>query len=257
MELIDRRGWDRDDLPFQGLGADPAHIEAGAIGDDRPVTDSVRYPASFDIVRLAPIGEPAYLDVDEAHCDYLDEQMISVVPDDLSDAGKPAWHLNVSAKRFRFVLTFYSDAGAPLRKVTWEREGDELVLRRTVDLFYPEGDPGRPVPWVEIPYVDREYSARGTVTVTHAPPGRVSGVTKAEQKRARSLPSFAGGAPEGRNGPVHTVGGLPAVKLPLPAFGHWGALLEASAPEDLLRLGPGAAEAAAAYAAADPSRHSV
>ncbi len=211
------------------------------------MSEAFRYPRSFDVVRLEALGDPPYLDVEEAEITWLDGQMLDVLPAGAAEA-KPAWHLNISASAFRFSLTFFSSLGTPVRKVAWEHDGELLHLRTTVDLFHPDGDPAGPVAWIDIPYVEREFTPTGVVRVTFAPPGRGSGATKEKRARDRRLPSFAGGMPEGRNGGVHTRRGVAVPRLPMPGFGAWEGVVEASVPDELVRFGAGAAAAARAFA---------
>lgn len=211
-----------------------------------------RYPRSFELARRQAIGDPPYLDVDEARAAHAAGQALTVISSEDGSNGTPQWYLRVSAKGFRFTLTFYSDLGTSIRQVSWERDGDDVRRVRTVDLFHPDGDPGRDVAWIDVPYVDRVYAANGTVTVTWSPPGRISGETEESRQRNRELPSFAAGPTHGENGPVHTVRGVPAVRQPVPAFDAWQPLVDASAPEELERFGPGALTAAKAYSAARP-----
>lgn len=211
-----------------------------------------RYPRRFELARRQAIGDPPYLDVDEAREAYAAGNALAVISGDDGSTVVPRWYLSISAKGFRFTLTFYSDLGSSIRQATWERDGDDLRRVRTVDLFHPDGDLGRNVPWINLPYVDRVYAANGTVTVTWSPPGRISGETEESRQRNRELPSFAAGPTHGQNGPVHTVRGVPAVCQPVPAFDAWQPFVDASAPEELERFGPGALAAAKAYSAARP-----
>jgi hypothetical protein len=213
---------------------------------------TVRYPTGIEVSKLEAMGDPPYLDVLEARELYDAGRALDVISGADGAGGVPQWYLQVSAKGFRFVLTFYSDVGTTIRKVTWERDGDDLRLVRTTDLFHPDGDPGRDVPWIDLPYVDRVYSAKGVVTVTWSPPGRISGQTEASRQRNRELPSFAAGPTHGENGPVHTVRDVPVVRRAVPVFDAWQPLLDASAPDDLVRFGAAATEAAMAYARARP-----
>lgn len=218
----------------------------------RPEVGAFRYPRSFELSRRQAMGDPPYLDLLEARELYAAGRALDVIPGADGASGLPTWHLHVSSKGFRFVLTFCSELGTPIRKVTWERDGDDLRLVRTTDLFHPEGDPGRVVAWIGLPYVDRVYSPQGVATVTWSPPGRISGVTEESRRRNRELPSFAAGPTHGENGPVHTVRGVPVVRCAVPDLDGWQPLLDASAPEDLVRFGAAATEAAKAYSRARP-----
>lgn len=212
---------------------------------------TVRYPTGFEVSKLVAMGDPPYLDDAEAHVQYDAGMSLQVI----SEAdGSLEWYMFIAAKGFEFDVTFHAETGTPVRKVTWRRDGGGLRCVETVDFFYPEGDPGRPMAWVDITNVTREFSSKGAMTVTYAPPGRVSGAGgKRPKKRERPLPSFAGGEPEGRNGRQHTVRDVDAQRVPVPEFGRWEHLLAASAPEALTRFGAGADGAAEAYADSVPA----
>lgn len=217
----------------------------------------VRYPRSFDIVRLQATGEPPHLAAAEAADDYAAGHGLTVVPAEVSELGLPRWSLQIGpayGRGQRFTVTFYGEFGTPLRDVVWQRYGNELLREQTVDLFYPEGDPCGRVPWIGIPYVDRRYSEAGVATVTYAPPGFVSGREKPKKAKRDKTQNWGDHdqRDDVRNGPTHTVAGVEVPHLPVPAFGEWRAVVEASAPDDLVRFGPGAEAAAEAYAYARP-----
>lgn len=169
-----------------------------------------RYPNRFEISRLQALGDPPFVDEGEARRRYKAGRPVHVLPADVSPSGKPAWHLQCGP---RFAATFYSASGTPLRAVTWERAGDHLILRSTKDLFYPDGDPGRPVPHAEITVVTREYSTDGVAMTTIEPAGE-PGV----RQRAAGV-------------------SLEGLKVPVPAFGQWDAVLEAGSPTSLQHVG--------------------
>lgn len=212
---------------------------------------TVRYPTGFEVSKLVAMGDPPYLGDDQAHAHYDGGRALQVISE---ASGTLAWYMFISAERFEFDVTFYSETGTPVRKVIWRRDDGCLRCVETVDLFYPEGDPGRPMAWVDITNVTREFSSKGAMTVTYAPPGRVSGAGgKRPKKRERPLPSFAGGEPQGRNGRQHTVRDVGVRRILVPEFGRWEHLLAASAPETLTRFGAGADRAAEAYADSVPA----
>lgn len=212
-----------------------------------------RYPRQVELSRLEVMGDAPFLDVAEAERDYREGRGLYVFSASDSTCGKPYWFLSVRPGGARWVARFYSDAGSVTREVTWEAVSTELRCVETIDLFYPDGDPGRIVPWEDVINVTREFSSGGVMKVTYAPPGRVSGAeTSKKRKKDRQLPSFAAG-PEGRNGRQHTVREVPLERLAVPTFGDWEELLRASAPADLVRFGEGAAEAAETYADSVPA----
>lgn len=178
----------------------------------------VLYPQQFELSRLEASGEPPYLDVDDARQRYDAGQSIRVVP----EGNPPAWFLLVSPKRHRFLVTYYADSRTPLREVTWEDDGDGLLCRRIIDLFYPDGDPAGRVPYAQIFSVTQQISADGVVEATLASPigdddfREASGVSLDEYRSA------------------------------LPAFGEWEPLLAAGAPPTRDRFGLDAIDAALA-----------
>lgn len=207
------------------------------------MTGTFGYSEDFEVFRM---------DAEEARAAYGAGGPVDVTS--VQDPGQPSWHVAIA--RRGFVVTFNTGGGAPLREATWVRSGDELLLRTTVDFFYPDGDPRHRQPLLEVLYVERSYAASGVVTVTFSPPGRVSGESKPKKrtKRRGEVPAYADHdqRDDVRNGPVHTVRDVQVPRLPIPEFGMWKPLLAASAPEDLVRVGPGAEAAAREYADARP-----
>lgn len=193
------------------------------------VTDPL-YPRRFEMVRLEALGEPAYLGIDEAQRRYDEERGLSVV----SGERPVSWSVEVSPKRRRFVVTFYTRSGTPLRAATWEEDDDRLLCRRTVDLFYPDGDPGRRVPFIDLVTVTQHVSADGVIGVELSSPiddDEVLEVAGAE---------------------------LNGLRVTMPTFGEWTPLLEASAPIVLDRFGVDSIPAAIALAhASAPSNARV
>ena len=173
------------------------------------------YPTGVDFHTLTPVGDPPYFSADAARELYDTGKPLEVLR-----GGEPReWLLRVSPRHHRFSVTYYSDRGTPLRDVTWESDGDDLLRRKTIDLFYPDGDPARRLPYVEIISVTHNLSADGVVGVTLATPigddefREVTGVT---------LASF---------------------RTTVPAFGEWDALVAAGAPPTLERFGLDAIDA--------------
>lgn len=182
----------------------------------------IRYPRRLELSRLEPLGDPAYFDTDEAEQRYRAGQSLTVLPEGQS----PTWFLSISPGRARFSLTFHTASGTPVRSAVWEAEGDRLICRRITDLFYPDGDPGRRVPYMQIISVVQEISTDGVVGVTFSCPPDHD-----DYREASDVP-------------------LERFRADVPAFGEWEALNDASAPAPLERFGRDARQAALAYARA-------
>ncbi|RUR01025.1 hypothetical protein [Labedella endophytica] len=178
---------------------------------------TVRYPRRFEYFRLEPLGDPPYLDPDAARERYETGAGLSVV----EDTDPPGWYLEVSAQRQRFTVTFYASSTTPLRTVTWEKNDDVLQCRRILDLYYPDGDPGRRVPYVEVTTVAQQIFSDGVVDVTLSSP------TVPDQLR------------EVTNAP------MTLFRTDVPAFGEWTPLLLAAITDTRRRFGPDAVAAAA------------
>lgn len=170
--------------------------------------------------RLEALGDPPYLEIDEARRRYTDGQSVRVV----AAGDLPAWFLMVSPKRHRFTLTFYAATGTPIREAMWEDDGGTLFCRRVIDLFYPEGDPGGRVPYAEAISVTRQISTDGVVGVTMASPL---------------------GDDEFRETVLETAG---PYRLAIPDFGEWSPLLDSSTPPELERFGIEALDALTSFA---------
>lgn len=170
--------------------------------------------------RLEALGDPPYLEIDEARRRYTDGQSVRVV----AAGDPPAWFLMVSPKRHRFTLTFYAATGTPIREAMWEDDGGTLFCRRVIDLFYPEGDPGGRVPYAEAISVTRQISTDGVVGVTMASPL---------------------GDDEFRETVLETAG---PYRLAIPDFGEWSPLLDSSTPPELERFGIEALDALTSFA---------
>lgn len=180
---------------------------------------SVRYPKQFELSRLEAVGDPPYLEVDEARRRYEAGQSVRVV----SEGSPPAWFLIVAPQRHRFTVTYYAPSGTPLREAMWEADAGGLLCRRVIDLFYVDGDPGRRVAYAELISVTRQVSADGLVSATMASPM---------------------GKDEFRETTLASVDGF---RLPEPSFGEWQPLVEAGDVGDEGRFGIDAIDAAIAF----------
>ncbi|MDJ1115532.1 hypothetical protein [Microbacterium dauci] len=183
----------------------------------------VRYPKRFEIYRLEALGDDPYFSLDDAATRFESGQLVTVVPD-----TAVLWRLSISASRFpydggrRFTLTHFTAGKTPLREVRWESDGGALVRRSTLDMFYPEGDPGRRVPYAAIITVHQQHFTDGILQVRRSSP--------IDEDRFVEVAVRPGGD-----------------RIDAPAFGAWGALVEASAPADVQRFGLDAIDAADAY----------
>ncbi|MFI8631011.1 hypothetical protein ACIGEP_00265 [Microbacterium sp. NPDC077663] len=182
---------------------------------------AVRYPERFEIYRLEALGENPYLSVDEARRRYDEGRGLTVV----EGSTPPSWYLDASARRHRFSVTFYSPSKTPIRRVDWEDSGGRLLRRGAVDLFYPEGDPGRRVPYSQLLRVEQRWYADGVVHIERSSPVDKDLVTEIC-------------APDD----LHW--------LDVPDFGEWSPLIAASAPSELARFDLDAIDAAEGYARA-------
>jgi len=178
---------------------------------------SVLYPRRFEIYRLEALGDNPYLPDDEAHEQYEQGRGLTVVP-----AGDPiSWTLDVSAKAFRFTVSFHTSRKKLVRRVTWEQVDGMLVRRRIVDRFYPAGE--EQVPLVDVITVTQDISTDGVLELTVRTPGRDDEFTQVDGAIADEL------------------------REPVPEFGDWHPLVEASRPDEVTRTGDGAAAAAQAH----------
>jgi hypothetical protein len=193
------------------------------------VTD-VRYPKRLEINRLEALGDDPYFSLEDAATRFESGQLVTVVPD-----GAVLWRLAVAANRLpfdgarRFTLTHFTAGKTPLREVRWESAGGSLVRRSTLDMFYPEGDPGRRVPYAAIITVQQRHFTDGIVQVRRSSP--------IDEDRFAEVAVRPGGD-----------------RIDLPAFGEWAALVAASTPADEHRFGPDAIDIADAYAVELASR---
>jgi hypothetical protein len=178
---------------------------------------TARYPNRLELYRLEPLGDPPYLDPDDARERYDRGAGLSV----LADADPPGWYLQVSSQRRRFTVTFYTETKTPLRAVTWERDDDVLLCRRILDLYHPDGDPGGRVPYVAVTTVAQEIFSDGVVSITLSSP------TQPDRLR------------EVTNAP------MTLFRENVPVFGEWAPLLLATITDPRRRFGPDAVEAAA------------
>lgn len=179
----------------------------------------VRYPERFEIYRLEALGEDPYLSPGEARRRYDAGSGVTVV----EESAPPSWHLEISARRHRFSVTFCAPTKTPVRRVDWEETDGRLLCRRAVDLFYPEGDPGRRVPYIRLLRVEQDWYADGIVRVERSSPVEDDLVAH-----------------------VRAPGDLRW--LDVPAFGEWAPLIAASAPPELARFDLEAIDAAEHHA---------
>lgn len=190
------------------------------------MSTSVRYPAQFEIYRLEALGDPAYLGESDARGRYDSGKSVRVVPEE----EPPSWFLLVAPQRYRFTVTYYTPTRTPLRTAIWERDGDDLLCRRTTDLFYPDGDPSGTVPSIDLVSVTRHVSADGVVRVTLSSP-----IDDDEDREVDAVE-------------------LASFRMPVPSFGNWDALVSAAAPSPSQRFGLDAIdEAIAALASMVPT----
>ena len=182
-----------------------------------PGAAGVRYPNKFDIARLVAVGTPPYLEVTEAQQRYAAGNSLHVVP----EGEPPAWFLLVAPDHHRFSVTFYAPTGTPLRDATWERDGDGLLCRRLIDLFYPDGDPGRRVPFSQVFSVTHEIGADGIVRSVLSSPIEHDTVVEGSVDLAQ-------------------------VRTALPPFGEWDGVVAPAAPGQSERFGLDAIDAALA-----------
>ncbi len=178
---------------------------------------TARYPNRLELFRLEPLGDPPYLEVDDARERYEAGTGLSVV----ADTDPPTWYLEVSPRGHRYTVTFFAPSRTPLRAVTWERDDDVLRCRRILDLYYPDGDPGGRVPYVTVTTVTQQIFSDGVVDITLSSP------TKPDELR------------EVTNAP------MTLFRTTVPAFGDWEPLLLSAITDTRERFGPGAADAAA------------
>lgn len=186
-----------------------------------------RYPRSLEMFRLEALGDRPYYDDEEARARFDAQRGLTVV----EDREPPTWRIEIAAKYTEaaadfawFEVTYFTTEKTPLREVMWRRVGEDLFCRSVIDVFYPEGDPKGRVRFADVVTVRQEFSTDGVVLVTRRSP--IEGDV------------------------VHEVDGVPVDghRLPVPRFGEWGALLMASAPEEMTRFGWEALDAADEYA---------
>lgn len=187
----------------------------GADQTDTAGAHRFRYPKKFEIYRLEALGDDPYDDESEAREKFESGRSVSVLP-----AGDEVpWSLTVAANTYpfagthRYSLTWYSPSRTPVRQVTWESRGEALVCRDSIDVFYPEGDPGRRLPFVQVITVEQTFAVDGVLQVMMTSP--------IEDERV-----------------VEVVGvDDAALRIAAPAFGEWDELLAASAPTTEARFG--------------------
>lgn len=178
------------------------------------VPGDVRYPRRFEIFRLEALGDDPFLTDAEARDQYEQGRRLAV-----TDAGSPpTWYLDVLPGRQRFTITFYSPHKTPVREVVWEPVDGRLLRRRALEVFYPEGDPKRRVPYSQLLTVDQHWYADGVARIVRSSPideDVFAEIVAGEQDR-----------------------------LDVPEFGEWSALIAASTPADMSRFDVDAIDAA-------------
>ena len=181
------------------------------------VSGDVRYPRRFEIFRLEALGDAPFFTDEDAREQYEQGRRLAV-----TDAGSPpTWYLDILPGQQRFTVTFYSSYKTPIREVVWEATAGRLLRRRALDLFYPEGDPKRRVPYSQLLTVDQHGYADGVARIERSSPideDVFAEITVSEQER-----------------------------IDVPEFGAWSALIAASAPSDVSRFDLDAIEAAEEY----------
>jgi hypothetical protein len=173
----------------------------------------------------AHTAEKDWIGAEEARQYYRAQPGLTVASGALGADGTPPWQVRISPGGW-FRVLFSGEAGTPLREVSWEPRGDLLLLRETKDLFYPDGDPGRRVPYEQVASVTREYFTDGRVRVVLKAP---------DLDLPRTLRDID----------------VEALLQPRPAFGQWAQLVEASSPPSMERYGADASDAALALALED------
>lgn len=174
-----------------------------------------RYPKKFEIYRLEALGDDPYYGLDEARERFADGRLLTVLP----GGDATPWSMSVAANTFpfagthRFSLTWYTPRRTPLRQVTWETLGDALVCRDSIDVFYPDGDPGGRVPFAHVITVEQTFAVDGVRQVTLSSP--LGDETTVEIVDAEDA----------------------ALRVPVPGFGDWAAVVAASVPTDEERFG--------------------
>lgn len=126
--------------------------------------DAFRYPTNFDIFQARVPEGSSYLEPAAAQERYVTGNTLHALAQ--TDSGSV--HLKFSADHCQ--LTTFTPSGVPLREVRWQRDATGLQLRRIVDAYYPEGDPGRRVPYIEVVTVSQAFGADGIAEVTLATP---------------------------------------------------------------------------------------
>ena len=196
------------------------HVHALQAVSGSSVSGEVRYPRRFEIFRLEALGDDAFFTDAEARNEYERGRRLAVT----DAAAPPAWYVDV-LHRDRFTVTFYSPHKTPVRKVEWERADGRLFRRRILDLFYPEGDPKRRVPYSHLLTLDQHWYTDGIAHVSRSSPIDEDLVVE-----------------------VSAPGELQWADIP--AFGEWAPLIEASAPPELGRFDLDAIDVAEGFARA-------
>lgn len=205
--------------------------------DESVTAEGCRYPKRFEIFRLEALGDDPWFTEAQAQERYEGTRGMAIIAGD----DPPGWSIWVSpvypqtpAGFARFAVTLYGPTKTPLREVVWEASDGPLRCQRTLDRFYPEGDPGRWVRGIDTLIVERSFWADGVIEVSMSSPWDDDVVSVIE------------GAPTS----------LPPV-IAMPEFGEWAELLEASALPAVSRFGPDAIDAAIALAGVAVERGSL
>lgn len=176
------------------------------------------YPQQFEIYRLEALGDPPYLTRGEAEQRYAQGRDLTVT----AHGDPPAWTMHVSTKTYRFTVAFHTGQKKLIRRVVWEQADGTLFCRRTIDRFYPAGEQQRPL--IDVITVTQDLSTDGVCEVTISSPDADD-----EFRQIENLP-------------------IDHLRLPVPDFGDWQAILEMSQPEHPDRSGAESTAAARAYA---------
>ena len=179
-----------------------------------------RYPVRLDIFKLVPLGDPSYFTDEQARVTHAAGDALSVLPPE----DPPRWSLRISKQQLSFTVQYYTATGVPIRIAEWEVRDGHLLCARTIDLFYPDGDPGRRVPFADVVTVTRRVYADGVAEVTV--------VTPIEVDECHVLERFP----------------MADLQQRIPSFGDWDLLVDAADPPETNRFGIDALDEALALA---------
>ncbi|MFT3798263.1 hypothetical protein [Microbacterium sp.] len=163
---------------------------------------------------------------EEARQRYSEGKLITFVPNE----RPPAWSFTAMSSRwdtfdgdnYHVRGAFYTPEKTPLRQVQWATVEGVLVCRQVIDVFYPEGNPKRRVPFMSVVTVTQDFGTDGVALITVSSP--------LEEDVVRE------------------VSGVLAPTVAVPQFGRWEALVAASAPPVVERFGWDAITAAKEFA---------